>query len=752
VYQVRSNVKVTIETKPGAELALAVIDQALLKIKPNETLNLLNDMMITQGHSVETSTMQMNLIGKRHFGKKATPFGGGGGKMMTRELLDSLVAWKPRLIADANGKIATDFKLNDAISGFTIVAVGSQGLDFYGTKKTDIAATQDLQIISSVPLGLRENDELPLQFLLRNTTLSPLHVKAALKIGDAEQSPIEVEVPAQGTKEVKWETKVPYGAKTLPLLITAKSKEGAQDQLKISSSIAEVAPTSVREGFLTQITKTPTVLPVSFPADALKDKGGYRVQLQARLSEIPTTILNYLVNYPFSCMEQQTSKAIGTNDLKAWLTVQDKFKSYLDSNTILKFFPGMQYGSVDLSAYVFGIASQASLLDKRFAIAKETALSKRMLDALQAGMEGRILISQFWWPDYVDNNDRIAAAEALSAYRAISQADYEALKSVHSQNELSQSLSLLKVLDQSAKSLEKSLLDREQFMKEILNHYEYENTHLNLKDAQFRFFGGLAASPDALNARALIAFLDHDKKDEATKLLRTLVDKAKTGSFDSTPADAWATIALRMFKQKYEKDAVSGQLTVAVSAVSKTLKISEKVPKAETFVPVKEALAKNQSTSLSLSYAGTGNPWSFTLVEAAVPLKSNLDHGYSIIKTVKPIQTTTSGVNTHGDIYEVTLQIEAMAQQTWIALTDPIPSGASILSTESNEVATAFEERRMDRMQAFFEYVPKGKFSFKYRVRLNQQGKFEFPSTRVEAMYDPTQYGEVPNASMLVKP
>ena len=282
VYQVRSKVKVSIETKPGAEVALAVVDQALLKLKPNESINLLAAMMISQGHAVETSTLQMNLIGKRHFGKKATPFGGGGGKMMTRELLDSLVAWKSRVVADKNGHIETDFKLNDSISGFAVIAVGSEGLNLYGTAKTEIAATQDLQIMSSVPPNLRENDELPLQFLLRNTTLNPLHVTADLKVGDLAEKPIELIIPPQSTKEVNWSEKVPYGVKNLPLLISAVAKEGPKDQLKVVSNVVEVTPVRTREGFLTQLSKEPSVLPMAFPAEALTTKGGYRVQLQAR--------------------------------------------------------------------------------------------------------------------------------------------------------------------------------------------------------------------------------------------------------------------------------------------------------------------------------------------------------------------------------------------------------------------------------------------------------------------------------------
>ena len=48
-------------------------------------------MMGRRGYDVQTATAQMQVIGKRHFGLKALPQGGGGGKQTTRELFDTLL-------------------------------------------------------------------------------------------------------------------------------------------------------------------------------------------------------------------------------------------------------------------------------------------------------------------------------------------------------------------------------------------------------------------------------------------------------------------------------------------------------------------------------------------------------------------------------------------------------------------------------------------------------------------------------------
>ena len=64
----------------------------------------------------------------------------------------------------------------------------------------------------------------------------------------------------------------------------------------------------------------------------------------------------------------------------------------------------------------------------------------------------------------------------------------------------------------------------------------------------------------------------------------------------------------------------------------------------------------------------------------------------------------------------------------------------------------AFEEHAFDGVRAYYPYVRKGKWVYEYTVRLNQGGRFELPSTRVEALYAPEAFGEIPNGPFEVQP
>ncbi|HJX15923.1 MAG TPA: hypothetical protein VJ386_09325, partial [Candidatus Deferrimicrobiaceae bacterium] len=170
--------------------------------------------------------------------------------------------------------------------------------------------------------------------------------------------------------------------------------------------------------------------------------------------------------------------------------------------------------------------------------------------------------------------------------------------------------------------------------------------------------------------------------------------------------------------------------------------------------------------TLSLSHRGTGKPWATIRSLAAIPLKEPFSSGYRIAKTVTPVVRRNPGTWGRGDVARVTLIIDAQADMTWVVVNDPVPAGASILGTglgrdsqllargENREGLAwpAFEERAFDSFRAYYEFVPKGKWTVEYTVRLNNEGSFLLPATRVEALYAPEMFGEFPNPAFEVRP
>jgi uncharacterized protein YfaS (alpha-2-macroglobulin family) len=153
---------------------------------------------------------------------------------------------------------------------------------------------------------------------------------------------------------------------------------------------------------------------------------------------------------------------------------------------------------------------------------------------------------------------------------------------------------------------------------------------------------------------------------------------------------------------------------------------------------------------------------------AAVQLKAPFSAGYTVTRTVKPVEQADKGLPagqySRGDVLRVTLEIQAKTDMTWVAITDPVPTGATILGGglgRDSEIASggeraegsgwlAYEERSFEAYRAYYQYLPKGSTRVEYTVRLNNAGDFALPPTRVEALYAPEMFGEVPNARVKV--
>jgi alpha-2-macroglobulin len=151
---------------------------------------------------------------------------------------------------------------------------------------------------------------------------------------------------------------------------------------------------------------------------------------------------------------------------------------------------------------------------------------------------------------------------------------------------------------------------------------------------------------------------------------------------------------------------------------------------------------------------------------AAIPLKQVLSRGYKITKRWAPVERKQAGRWSKGDIFRVTLDLEAQTDMTRVVVDDPIPASATILGTGlggDSRLSTqgerqkgfawiAFQERSFEGLRTYYRYVPKGKWSVEYTVRLIQSGTFQLPTTQVEAMYAPELFAELPQTTLTVFP
>ncbi len=786
VYKVREKAKVAVSvnlpdgTPPprGTEIALAAVDEGLLELMPNKSWQLLEEMMGRRSDGVRTATAQMNVIGKRHFGLKALPQGGGGGRQTTRELFDTLLFWKGRIQLDPVGKTTVEIPLNDSLTSFRIVAIANSGPDRFGTGSTSIRSTQDLIIFSSIPPVVRQGDKIRPEFTLRNATGQPMDVNVSVKVKEISEPlpPAAVSVPAGESRIVGWNIEAPTGVDSLHYELEAATAGGEGDRLSVAEKVVPAVPVRTFQATLAQVEGELRV-DVERPKDATAGLGGIQVTLRRSLLEGLTGVTEYISKYPYSCLEQDISKAVALRDPSMWERIMKRLPTYLDGDGLAKYWPAMHLGSDALTSYALSIAHEAG-----WTIPEDPR--QRMLTGLRGFVEGKV-IRYSTLPTADLSIRKLAAVEAISRYDSPVQAsgnarrvvpgapatpfagvgngDANLLASITLEPNLwptSAVLDWINILDRwpNLRNGDRRLAEAEQILRARLN---LQGTRMGFSTDSSDFLWWLMISGDTNAIRLLLTELNSPAwKEDIPRIVRGALGRQRQGHWDTTVANAWGVLAMEKFSRSFETTPVTGTARASVAGSTKSLDWGT--------TPKGGALLFDwppQQDSLMVGNNGTGKPWATVQSLAAIPLKEPVFTGFKIKRTVIPVEQKEPNVWSRGDILRVRLELESQAEMTWVVVSDPVPAGASILGTglgRDSQLATSgeerkgwawpiFEERSLEAYRAYYEFVPKGTWTIEYTLRLNAVGTMNLPPTRVEAMYSPEMFGEIPNAPVRVR-
>jgi hypothetical protein len=303
--------------------------------------------------------------------------------------------------------------------------------------------------------------------------------------------------------------------------------------------------------------------------------------------------------------------------------------------------------------------------------------------------------------------------------------------------------------------------EAEQIVRSRLN---LQGTTLGFSSEGREGLSWLMACPDGSAARVLLQALDAGVwREDVPRLVRGLLLRQEHGHWDCTTSNAWGTLAVNAFTKAFEATPVSGVSSATLGAETKTVTWTQPPQPAALQFPWPAGIG-----ALDIDHKGAGNPWITVQARAAVPLREPLSSGYRIGKTIEPVEVREAGKYSVGDVLRIRLAIEAQSDMTWVVVDDPIPAGASHLGTglaRDSQIATtgekaagpdqivpAFVERGFAGYRAYYEMVPKGPLTTEYTIRLNQSGHLLMPTTRVEALYAPEMFGELPNPEIEIQP
>jgi uncharacterized protein YfaS (alpha-2-macroglobulin family) len=627
-----------------------------------------------------------------------------------------------------------------------LVAIATAGDQLFGTGSTTIRTVQDLSLYSGVPPLVRSGDFFGATFTLRNGTDRPMKVTATadLQPAIARGAPLTVTIPAGGAAPVTWRLTAPVGLNKLHWTITARSADGrATDRMAVDQQVIPAVPDQVWSASLLRVGDGASI-PVGAPAGALPGRGGIDIALMATPAPPLTGVRDYMLAYPYGCFEQRLSKAVALDDRAAWAKQMEALPTYVARNGLLHYWPDPnEAGSIALTAYALSITADAGL-------PWPDAGKAGLIEALRGVVEGRIT------EDYAGPADsrmlRLAAFAALARNGAATPAMADQVAMPLGDMPTAVLADWLAALDRVPGIDPRRIQAAEAALR---SRIVYEGTRLDLTDRANAPWW-MMVSDDEMALKALLAVTGRPGwESEAPRMMVGVALRQQHGHWDTTPANAWGTIAVRKFKQAYPGSA-TGLTTVSLGARRLTSNALQP--------PLLHLPLPARPGALLLRHDGAAGPWATISVRAAVPLTAPAFAGYRISREVSFLQRQRPGQISRGDVMRVRITVDAPVERNWVVIDDPIPAGASIIGaggTQSAMLAAganggdgypSYVEQGFDAWRGYFRWLGKGKTTIEYAVRLNGTGRLQLPPTKVEAMYSPEIHAALPNQTLTIIP
>ncbi|MGD9129505.1 MAG: alpha-2-macroglobulin family protein [Candidatus Woesebacteria bacterium] len=233
--------------------------------------------------------------------------GDGGG----RKIFEDTAYWNPFVKTDANGHAQITFKLPDNLTTWVISSVGATQDTKVGQSTQEILVSKSVVLRPILPNLLLIEDEIVIPAILHNFTDEDHEFKVNLETDSAEildQNKQTVIVKSGEFAQVAWHLKASQANEVAAFTFSAQ----ASDNQELSDIITRKIP--VRKfGFWEKTGENSEgsgSFTLSLNPDSDREKSKFTLLLSPSLISSLPSAMKYLVDYPYGCTEQTTSRFV----------------------------------------------------------------------------------------------------------------------------------------------------------------------------------------------------------------------------------------------------------------------------------------------------------------------------------------------------------------------------------------------------------------------------------------------------------
>ncbi|MGP1577587.1 MAG: MG2 domain-containing protein [Treponema sp.] len=768
--------------------------------------------------------------------------GGKGDGANERSNFNPTAVFVPLLTTDVQGTVTAKFVLPDTLTSYRITAVGTKA-DLFALHEEEITVRNLVNVLPVMPRRLRERDTAECGVLISNTDSRDhcITVSASVRAPQPHRDSVDGTQATIGRSpkaakdtqsgggqtgaafidgETAHTVTVPAGRQAAVYFDIAAAQAGTVETVfSLSSGILNeqlIQPLTIERPFVFETVTASRIIGkdeqmyvegVILPSGADRNTGSLAVTLDSSGLGSLSAAIDYVFEYPFLCMEQQSArilplvlfeKYIDVFSLKSKVsdvhaTVSKTFAAWAKEQHQdggFPYWPGGGESDFYVSlriAHICAAAQQRGYTERDVAIDTEKlavyiwsellANRKEFSPYLQAYACFVLSLNNIRIPNGI-LTDIKALVTPLAAH-GISQPDDLAVIAL---------LGLTYAQQDSAGGAAAAA----ECAETIISCCRFTTRSVTLAVPPPRYNRFWCSNDTSLDLALILQCLvktapDHSREDAVRAVLYTLLQRQRTGMWQNTAITAQVMEAIYDYICYAQLDSTDLTAQAAIEETelfSAAFKGAGAQPVSQRFSFKDELLShikRDTLVPLRFNKSGTGQLCYTASLSYALPQEQldARDEGLGISYTIRDIaagktlapDSETSPIITleSGKTYEMTVHLSSGKDYTFVALRAPIPSGAEILDDTFVTTASMQEDADDDgepltdwrsvsnyeiydnEVQYFWNMWKKGSTTVQCKFRAARRGVFPCPPVTAGCMYENEIFGRSSGTLYVIK-
>lgn len=688
-----------------------------------------------------------------------------GGFDTTRRNFPDTAYWNPHVKTEDDGVARLQIKLPDSLTTWRLAAIANNDSNAFGQNATEIISSRDVLIRPFLPRFLAIGDQAKLGGIIVNSSGSDLNLSVRLQADGLEIKDVEdkqVSLANGQQAKVIWSTVAKARLQT-PIKITVKDSAGAvRDSLEVTLPIHQFStPETVATAGQANTSAQETI---SLPTIVNQNQGGVTLNLSPVLGASTLQSMSYINDYPYSGIEQTSSKILSaTYTLRVLKQAGVEKLDNLDARQLRVLVNGgvqrlnnsqhadggwgwwTEYDSdAFFTAYSYNAMVQAKADGFAVSDSTLTKAANFLTNKLAVSTQSISPETQAYILYALRNSDGNRSGYATNLF------DKRFELSVQARAHLATALSEISGMSGSARTI----------VDELLSIAKKTATTTHWEESSQKGYYTIGNNP-SITAAVLEAIVKTDPKNPLiSEIIRYLMTSRRENYWSSTydTANVIQAVATEILSASPGSTSESYQVLLDGKALTNGKFESTDILKTRSYLIKMSQLALGQNNNITIAKSGRGNLYydlnlnyylPFTNVE---PLEQGFVIERELINETGKVISDES-MQEGGDAW-VRLTLVVPEERNYVVIEDKLPAGLEAVNEslkntnslslrppkvkEGNSVLYFdHKEYRDDRVSLFSDHLSPGIYEVSYRVRSTIPGKFHRPPAQIYQIYQP---------------